>query len=221
MSKPFTTQKSLEFSKQNSVLKHESKRTKHRARNLGIVALSAATLVAGYNTLEKVGKIKPTNIETVLSTADSHKLATDGLPAIEDITVTASNTPINFRSSCAFETSDGQPLDNIVYTLNPSASGQPKNTLNFNAAIPVNGPSADPNISSSDTWFVIPTGEGNQALCFDASQASRGNDFSNVTVANGENAVLSNPNAIVKLENNTIFVNGQPLPHQQLVSQNS
>jgi hypothetical protein len=218
-----TINKSLGFATENSLL--SSKHNKQRpnlgkiAQRIAVFALSGATVVAGFNSLEKASENKPSEITTLLPAKDITKLeSSSGLPVLTNVTIKASSEQIHFRNSCEFQDSSGDPLNNIVFNLNPNQANSPAEVIHAEVAIPVNGPSADPNISQSDVWLVLPTGEGNQAICVDATEVSRGANFSDVTVSDGENAVLSNPNASATLRNNTIYVYGHPLSKLQYPS---
>ncbi|MGH7234238.1 MAG: hypothetical protein ACREF7_02220, partial [Candidatus Saccharimonadales bacterium] len=179
-------------------------------KNVGLVALAGVTLAVGYNTFKKADKIEPAAIKVNLSDETYNKLVSGGVSAISNITVKGEAAPINFRSSCAFEDSTEEPLNNIVFSLSAG------NTLHLPVAIAVSGPSANANVSQSDVWFIVPTGKGDQSVCFDASEASRGTDFGNVTVNNGESAVDSKPDATVTLKDNTIYVNGSSISPLQV-----
>ena len=207
---------SLKFAVHKTVMSPEdrARSNNNTPRKVGLVALSALSVFAIGRNLEKKAQIQPSAISTLLPEQAYHNLTSEGLPVLSDVVIKPSQT-INFRSSCNFENSDGTPADNIVFSLNPSSGNQSSNTFNLAAAIPVNGPSANPNVSPSDVWFVVPTGQGNQAVCFDASQASRGTAFSDVTINNGESAVLAKPNAAATLKDNNIYVNGRPVNQLQ------
>ncbi len=202
---------SLKFATDKSVLSPADRlRTKrYTPRKLGLVALSAATVFAAYNSLEKMGKIEPASIQSILSKADYIKLTEGGLKGLENITLKGQ---VNIRNSCGFENGAGEPLNNLVTTTSPNS------ILHFPVVIEVSGQSANINKSQSDEWFVAPIGHGDEAVCFDASELIREN-FGSVTTGNGESALGVEPNANLILKNNTVYFNNQPVPSVSLSSQ--